>query len=62
MDDFDIGVSEADGGIEMGAPTFELENKQIYESQSCKDSYKKCYSTDVSLIYNVSVSNRFLLL
>lgn len=56
MDDFDIAVSEADGGIEMGTPTFELENKKIYELQGCKDSYKKCYSTDVSLIYNVSVS------
>ena len=55
MDDFDIAVSEADGGIEMGAPTFELENKQIYELQGCKDTYKKCYSTDVSMIYNVSV-------
>ena len=40
----------------MRAPTFELENEQIYELQGCKDSYKKCYSTDVSLIYNVSVS------
>ena len=56
MDDFDIAVSEADGGIEMKAPTFEFENKQIYEMKGCKDSYKKCYSTDVSLIYNVSVS------
>ena len=56
MNEFDIAVSEADGGIDMGVPVFEHQNKQIYELQGC---YKKCYSTDVSLIYNVSILYNF---